>query len=329
VFSLWSVAARFARQREDNERTSWYCEQVVDVPGLVSPARPIRTGVMSRTVKLSVKARGETDSPRVDDFLDQVRDYFEILDGVEQALADDGSNAIEWRIVSATTNSPIELEARPYPLNFAVNIDQRAERVIREAAFGMNQLRSRRERPTFFTDKVLARAEKLFERVMNGLETTVVDFGADLPKLEITASVAREAAANTRSILRPPERSYREQGSIEGTARTIDRDGRGHLILWIRNGLTGEDIKCLVTGDAEAEIGDHQIRDVWRNRRVQVYGLLHYKGPGRISQIDAIKVRFLRERSDLPGVDDIVDRNFTGGLLSEDYLADLRDGERS
>jgi hypothetical protein len=44
---------------------------------------------MSRTIKLSIKARGENDSPRVDDFLDQVRDYFEIMNGVEQAIAED------------------------------------------------------------------------------------------------------------------------------------------------------------------------------------------------------------------------------------------------
>jgi hypothetical protein len=284
---------------------------------------------MSRTVKLSIKARGETDSPRVDDFIDQVRDYFEILDGVEQALAEDGANAIVWRIVRATTNSPIALEARAYPLNFAVNIDRRVEHVVREAATGMYQLRSSRERPSHFTDKVLTRAERLFERVTNGLETTIVEFGDDLPKLEITPSVAREATDNIRSVLHPPERPYKEQGSVEGTARTIDRDGWGHLVLWIREQLTGENVKCLVTGDAEAVIGDHQIRDVWRNRRVQIYGMLHYKGLGKLGHIDATRVRFLRDRTDLPDVDDIVDTNFTDGLSSEDYLARVRDGERS
>jgi hypothetical protein len=284
---------------------------------------------MSRIVKLSVKARGETDSPRVDDFLDQVRDYFEILGGVEQALADDGTNAIVWRIVSATTNSPIALEVRAYPLNFAVNVDRRVDQVVRATALGMNQLRTQKERPPFFTDKVLLRAEKLFERVINGLETTVVDFGSDLPKLEITTSVARTAAANTRSVLHPPERPYKEQGSIEGTARSIDRDIRGRLILWIRDQLTGEDVKCFVTGEAEVILGDHKIRDVWRNRRIQVYGLLQYKGLGKLNYIETTRVRFLRDRADLPSLDDIIDPNFTGGMRSEDYLARIRDGERS
>jgi hypothetical protein len=114
----------------------------------------------------------------------------------------------------------------------------------------------------------------LFERVTNDLETTVIDFGDDLPKLDITPSVAREAAANSRSVLRPLERPYKEEGSVEGTARIIDRDGSSHLVLWIRSRLTGEDVKCFITGDAETELGNHQIHDLWRNRRIQVYGLL-------------------------------------------------------
>jgi hypothetical protein len=210
-----------------------------------------------------------------------------------------------------------------------VNVDRRSELVLREAAIGMQQLRTRRERPPHFTDKVLARAEKLFHRITNGLETTVVDYGPDLPKLELTPLIAREAAANTRGVLRPPERPYKEQGSVEGTARGIDRDGWGHLILWIHHRLTGDEVKCFISGQAEGELGDHKIRDVWRNRRVQVYGTLHFKGLGKLNYIDAVGVRFLRDRSDLPSVEDILDPDFTGGIRSEEYLARLRDGESS
>jgi hypothetical protein len=282
---------------------------------------------MSKTIKLSIAARGENGSPRVDDFLDQVRDYFDILDGVEQAIAEDGTNAIEWRIVDASANSPIALEAQAYPTVFAVNIDRRVELVTRQTALGMQQLHTHRERPPYFTDKVLAHAKEFFERVTNGLETTVVDFGDDLPKLEITPLVAREAAANVRGVLTPPDKPYTELGSVEGTARSVDRDGWGRLILYIHSRLTGEELKCIVSGEAAEIMGEHQIRDVWRGQRVQVYGTLRYKGLGKLQQVEAIRIRFLRDRSDLPGVDDILDPDFTGGLRSEDFLARLRDGE--
>lgn len=282
---------------------------------------------MARTIKLSISARGESDSPKVDDFINQVRDYFEILNGVEQAIAEDGTNAIEWRIVGATTNSPIALEAQAFPTVYAVNIDRRVEMVTRQTALGLQQIRMRRERPSYFTDKVLARVERLFERVTNGLETTVVDFGDELPKLEITPAAAREAAANVRSVLTPPDKPYTELGSIEGTARSIDRDGWGRLILYVHSRLSGEEVKCVVTGQAADDLGEHQIREVWRGRRLQVYGTLHFKGMGKLQQLEAIRIRFLRDRSDLPGIDDIFDPDFTGGLRSDEYLARLRDGE--
>jgi hypothetical protein len=281
---------------------------------------------MNRVIKLSIKARGESDSPTVDDLLDQVRDYFDILKGVEEAVADDGSLAIEWRIIGASSNTPIALEAAAFAKNYAVNIDRRAEIVVRQTAYGLRQLQSSSERPTNFTNRVIAKAERMFERVTNGLEQTTVDFGPDLPPIDMTPTMARNAAANARRVLDPQNRPYREQGSIEGFAQRVERDGFGRPLLWLRHRLTGETIKCLVSGEAYAELETHQIRDVWRHRRVQVYGVLHYRSLGILSQIDAINVRFLRDRSDLPTVDDIVDENFTGGLGSEEYLERLRDG---
>jgi hypothetical protein len=98
----------------------------------------------------------------------------------------------------------------------------------------------------------------------------------------------------------------------------------GRLILRIHVRLTGEEVKCFVSGEAEKELGERQIREVWRG---QVYGTLHYKGLRRLSNIQAIKVRFLRDRVELPVFEEIIDWDFTNGLRSEDYLARLRDGE--
>jgi hypothetical protein len=147
--------------------------------------------------------------------------------------------------------------------------------------------------------------------------------------MDLTPASAKAAADNTRHVLRPANQPYKEQGSIEGYAQSIERDGWERPILHVRQRLTGETVKCLVTGEALAELETHQIRDVWRGRRVQIYGLLHYRTLGQLQQVDAISVRFLRARSELPDVADIVDENFTGGLRSEEYLARLRDGNLS
>jgi hypothetical protein len=282
---------------------------------------------MSRRIKLSIRARGESDSPTVDDLLDQLRDYFDILEGVEEAVAPDGRQAIQWRIVAATTNSPLSFEAAAFPVDFAVNIDQRVDLVARQTALGLTLLRTRGERPPYFTDKVLLRAEQLFKRVTNGLSEMKIDHGEDLPKLDLTPPTARTAASNTRQVLTPPDKPYEELGSIEGFAKSIDRDGFGRYVLWVKHRLTGETVKCIASGAAVSELETHQIRDVWRGRRVQVYGTLHFKGLGALSQVEATKVRFLRDRSELPDYRDIQDEGFTGGLRTEEYLARLRDGK--
>jgi hypothetical protein len=284
---------------------------------------------MARTVKISIRARGETDSPTVEDLLDQLRDQFKVLEGIEEAIAEDGRRAIEWRIVSATTNSPLSFEAVAFPIDFAVNIDQRAELVTRHAALGMQVLRTRGERPPYFTDEVLSRTEKIFERVTNGLSETTINYGPGLPQIDITPRVARTAATNTRMVLAPPDKPYDELGSVEGYAKSIERDGFGRFVLWIKHRLTGATVKCLASGEAIEELESHQIRDVWRGRRVQVYGKMHFKGMGILNQVEATKVRFLRERSELPDYKQILDEKFTGGLRTEEYLARLRNGQLS
>jgi hypothetical protein len=282
---------------------------------------------VSRTIKLKIRARGVTDSPTVEDLLDQIRDYFEILNGVEEAVAEDGRRAIDWRVVKATTNTPIEIELAAFPKDFGVNIDRRVDKITTYTAIGLDALQTRGDRPDYFTDEVLTRAERLFDRVKNGLDQTVVDYGPDLPPMDLTAARASRAIANTRAAMTPKARPYKELGSVEGHIQKIERDGFGRRIVWIRERVSGETVKCLVSGEAERELENHQFKDVWRFRRVRVYGTLYYKGLGLLKEVDAIRVRFMPvDNKDLPTVDDILDKDFTEGLTSEEYLARLRDG---
>ena len=282
---------------------------------------------MSKKVTLSVSGRGsETDAPTVADFLDQVRDYFEVLLQVEETLAEDGESAIVWRVIGASKNSPLSIEAEAFPRQFGVNVDHRTELVISSAAAGLRRLQQSAQRPAYFNDKALLAAQKIFERVTYGLDLTRIDHGQGSPSIELTTSSARTSAGHVRDILTPKGRPYKELGSVEGHFRGIDRD-HGRPVFWIKHRLTGDDLKCFVSGQAEQDIGIREIGEVWKNRRLQVHGTIHFKAAGRIAQIEATRVQFLRERNELPGVDDIADSEFTGGRKSEDYLTRLRDGK--
>ena len=103
---------------------------------------------MPRKIKLVISGKGaETDAPAVEDVLDQLRDYHDILREVEEAVAKDGKRAIDWRIVNASRNSPLSFEFEAFPHEFAVNIDRRAESVVSATAVGMDALQTQSERP--------------------------------------------------------------------------------------------------------------------------------------------------------------------------------------
>lgn len=277
-------------------------------------------------IKLKITGRSaDTDAPTVDDLLDQLRDYFDILKGVEEALAGNGKTEVEWRIVGASKNSPLAFEAAPFARQYAVNVDHRAALVVRATAIGMRALQTRGKRPEYFSQKVLVKAEKLFERVTNGLGATTVDYGPELPALELTPTAAYAAAAHVKSILEPPLTSYNELGSIEGVAHGPDLDGWGNRIIKIRVRLTGDDLTCRLSGDALKQVEARHVGDLWKDCRVLVHGVIHYKGLGLPSRIDANEIRFFRTDGELPSLEEIQDEYFTGGVRSEEYLAGLRD----
>lgn len=282
--------------------------------------RPIRVGIRGRSE--------DADAPTVEDLLDQVGDYFAILRDVEKALADDGTSEIEWRVTNARKRNPLELEVTPFPRRHGVDIGNRERLVVEHANSGLAQLILRPERPAYFTDFALEKAERLFRRVTNGLGLMMIDSGEEtISPLEILPTQARSAAANVEKLRRPKDKPYREIGSLEGFLQRVERDGYGRSLLFVRLRLTGETVKCVARDAAQTAVGHHEIGEVWKNQRIRVFGIIHYKGLGRISHIESDSVQFLRGREELPGPDDIVDEKFTSGLRSEDYLERLRSGD--
>ena len=283
---------------------------------------------MARTVKFAISGHGPgTDAPTVEDVLDQLRDFLDILHGVEEAAVGRPSSALVWRVVQASRNSPLTFAIEAFPKNFGVNIDHRVDVVVRETAAGFAILRSKAERPKYFNDELMRKAEKTFGRVTNGIGEFIADFGPDLPKLEITSSVARAAARNVQTVLTSKEKRYKEIGSVDGFIKGVELDGRGRRVAFIRDRVSGNIVKCMIPRNRPelAELlAERYIGDVWDNVRVEIFGLIHYLNRGNIDYLDAEKVRFFRKSSELPRFQDIVDPSFTGGLTSEEYLERIR-----
>lgn len=283
---------------------------------------------MGKRITLSIEASGAETAPTVDDLVAQLSDYYDLLGIVERTIAVDGTQAVQWRVVHAAKVNPLSLTLEAFARQYAVNVDERVNLVVMHTNQGLRRLRDTPERPPFFNDEAVRKAEGIFERVTNGLALTRIDVtGEDAPALALQPSIARLAAKNAMAVLAPVERPYKEIGSVEGYFESVSLDGFGRRVLHIKHRLTGDDVKCIVAGDAAKELALREIGDVWRRRRISVFGTIHFKAPGRISQVEASAVRFLRSQNELPDIDDIIDPDFTGGMRSEEYLAKLRDGE--
>lgn len=282
---------------------------------------------MSRIIKLRISGNGtDTDAPTVEDALDQVRDYLDILRGVEEAVAGTPTSALEWRIVDASRQSPLALAIQAFPRHFATNIDRRVEIVTTETARGFAILQSRAERPPHFTNKVMTKAHRIFARVTNGVGVSEADFGTDLPLVQITPAIGRGGVRNIDSVLTKPEKPHQEIGSIEGYFQGVERGGYNRRVVHVNERITGEPVRCVVLDAAAATLESLEIRAVWEYRRVEVSGRIYFAGGGAIDRVDAERFRFLRSKINLPQVDDIIDPDFTGDIPAEEYLERLRDG---
>jgi len=288
---------------------------------------------MTRAVRFTISGDGaETDAPTLEDVLDQMRDFLDILRGVEEAAVGAPGSVIEWRVVHASRASPLALEIQPFPKQFATNINKRVEIVVTETAWGLAALQDRAERPRHFTNDVMRKARRAFMRVTNGIGVSGADFGPGLPKIALTPSVARGAARNVETVLASRDKPYQEIGSIEGHFRGVEMDGYGRRIAHVLDRISGDLVKCVIGRDAKAAIdavASRQIGDVWHTTRVLVHGRIFLNGPGKVDHIDAEGFRFVAARSDLPTIDDIIDPDFTDGMRSEEYLERLRDGTLS
>lgn len=282
---------------------------------------------MAKPIKITIKGSDETgtDAPTVDDFLGQVRDFLDVLRGVERAVSDDGENEIVWRVTNAQMNSPIWVEVTPFAKNPAIYVEARAEAVERVAVEGMRAIKLGEQHPRGFNDDVMKKARAIYARVTNGLSDTAFSFDHTISAepIIIDRQVASNVEAAHSAALSEAPQPYRELGSIEGFVSKAELDGFGRAVLRFRARLTGEEIKAVAAGRAFQQLESLKLSDVWQGVRVRVYGIISYRGLGEIQGMEASGIEVMDQTS-LPSPEDIIDETFTGGLKAEEYLAELR-----
>lgn len=280
---------------------------------------------MAEAIRLTISGPDgdRVDAPTVEDFLGQVRDFVELLRGVEKAVEADGRSELIWRITDATMNSPISVELTPYGSGPSGLVAARINLVEQYALDGLRQLQSGNVRPPYFTDEVVAKAKRIHSRVLNGLTNTTIGAGDDAAAIIIDRPAARALARATEKITHFGGTPYRELGSVEGFVTKPELDGHGRAILRFRARLDGSEVKAYASGEAFRQIEDLTLSEVWHGVRVRVHGLINYRSLGQIETIHATNIELL-DTETLPGVDDIIDPFFTGGMTTEEFLREQR-----
>ncbi len=266
------------------------------------------------------------DSLPVEDAMRQVLDAF--------ALLASGSDDIIWRLVYASTNSPltVEAEATSEKADIDVGLIARAQKArfadeLRALLVGEPPLDQGLSLIQNQISKRLVIAERLFRRNLNGIgKTSISTEDNDQALLVIEPQAATKAIEAISTFHNRYNKRRVELGSIEGRLESVDTHYNKPAIR-VKDRRTGAVVRCMVTPATQKEIAnDVGLLDVWKSQRVRVRGKISYDKDGQIEQVDARRVERIDSKDGLT-YEDLLDSQFTDGLDSSTYLDRLREGE--
>jgi hypothetical protein len=267
-------------------------------------------------IKITVHPSGaHPDVLTVQDAMRQVLDIFEMLES---------SPGVQWRIISASTNSPFSVEVEAVSLEPSVDVSvvaraqkQSLAKTFREITHGkLPSDPEFRVRPT----------RRLFSRNLNGVGATDIDFETGEP-ITVTPRVAQEAIEVLNKKPAPlfeTPIAREELGSVEGTLYELGTYYNNPAVRIIEN-RKKDTVWCKLSEELQAQFQDKAtFSDIWQHRRVIVRGRIKYDEDGDIDHVFATDIRRIETRE--VSLESIRDPGFTSGLSIGEYLDRFRDG---
>ena len=258
------------------------------------------------------------------DAMQQVRDYFDLL-------TDQGQDHIVWRLTSATTQSPLTVEAEPYDQRTKAGGYGAIAPHVAKVREGLERLEAGEDLGPDFPDEKREVAISLLERNLNGIGRTKIFFGHGGQQVQLDQQIARRALTaieGGEDALH--EYLYgtfarREAGSIEGQILDVGTDSEEPAVHIVEH-LSGRRISCRINKEIRHDIERRlTAAHVWDKHRIRIRGVLNYDADGRLIRLYDGRIAFI-EPVDV-SVDDLHDPEFTEGLEPSEYLERLREGE--
>jgi hypothetical protein len=249
----------------------------------------------------------------VQDAMRQILDAFELLTA--------GDSGVTWRLVSASTNSPLTVVAESEQAVSAAAQKHSFRESLAELRAGRFPQAWKRPELAHAASAFLARSADSLARTEFAfdelLEPIVIerDDAAPFTGLEIEAPL----------YAAPPVSNKRQIGSVQGTLIEVT-SYYGRPAIRIEERKTGREITCALTAELAERFSDHaSVQDVWNRRRVTVRGVIFYQAIGRILRIEATAVD--QDPSPRRPLPPLRDPDFTSGLSAAEYLERFRAGE--
>jgi hypothetical protein len=279
---------------------------------------------LAERLVISVDPGAAALNQKVQDVFGHVLDLFDLL--AHSGQIDD--DAVAWRLVSVSMNSPLTIvaeaiAARPAP---GVVVERVARAQRERFSSNIRELKQGRVPDVWRGTPEVKRITRAFRaaqpattRVLvpedgKQLETVAV-FPVDLPIVEKALQIAAAEA-----VPRPKD----QRGSIEGQIIEVGMFYSRPAIK-IRERKSREEVWCTVTEAHREQVSSEtNFEDVWNGRRVLVEGVLQYDTNGLLSRVFVDTVHVTEPRAVPAGA--LSDPRFTQGLSGADYLDRFREG---
>jgi hypothetical protein len=270
-------------------------------------------------VRIVIRPSGShPDILTIRDAVDQVRDIFD--------LAENDNPSVAWKLVSATTNTPLTISAELVAMEPDISPTELAAFAsdqTRELKEGFSALERGSIIPSWSRGRKATTLKRLLNRSLNGIGRTDVQVNDERERETITPQTAMLAL---RAIDAAPQidRGRAEVGSVEGEYLEIGTH-YAHPAIKLRERKTGAEIWCWVSDSDLERFSDRvKVADVWRHKRVRARGKILYDRNGGILRVEAQDVQL----TEVPRVtlDEVRDPHFTNGLSVSEYLNRLREG---
>jgi hypothetical protein len=252
-------------------------------------------------------------------FIEMLTNSLTALEEIDKEMSEFGTPQLEWRVVSATTNSPMQHTIRGYSTK--PERRSKSKRVVQAFVDGVRHLEKSNTRPKFFNENALRAVSNLRRGSTKGV---TVNVETD----QVSGRVTRELEQNAEfaiQVLRGEKLGADEDyGYVEGTLYSVtggnDTD-RGVL----QDNLSRVQVK--VTFAATPEMDD-AVRRAWK-RRVGLSGKAMYDRDANdvvsIRVTSAHDIEVFDDDADLPDLDDLQGIDITGGVESSDFVRGMRD----